>query len=146
MSNCLSLPGLKKVGYVLISNLPDDVVLMALTGMPVKLIETMITYFNVTPGAVCEVEEEYVNGVQVEEAKLKFSTLLPIPTRQPLAFVIMTMNDERYLIGAKEHPRASVKVNGTTGQTDGDASLKNYTVTFKARKALAKFDEFYDAL
>ena len=40
----------------------------------------------------------------------------------------------------------TVKVDGTTGQTDGDASLKNYTVTFKARKALAKFDEFYDAL
>jgi hypothetical protein len=103
------------------------------------------TYSDVAPGAVCEVEEEYSNGVQVEQAKLKFSTLAAIPTNEPLAFVFITMNGEQLLIGAREKPHATVKVASTTGQTDGDASIKSYTVTFKARKALVRY-EVYNAL
>ena len=91
-------------------------------------------------------EEEYSNGVQVEQAKLKFSTLADIPTRGPLAFVFITMNNEQFLMGAREKPHATVKVASTTGQTDGDASIKSYTVTFKARKALVRYEEFYNAL
>ena len=145
MGKCYSLPGLKKVGYVPVSMLPSDIIFIALAGGTVPLFETM-TYFDVTPGAVCEVEEEYSNGVQVEQAKLKFSTLAAIPTNEPLAFVFVTMNDEQLLIGAREKPHATVKVNTTTGQTDGDASIKSYTVTFKARKALVRYEEFYNAL
>ena len=145
MGKCYSLPGLNKVGYVPVSMLPSDIVFIALTGGTVPLFETM-TYFDVAPGAVCEVEEEYSNGVQVEQAKLKFSTLAAIPTNEPLAFVFITMNDEQLLIGAREKPRATIKVNTTTGQTDGDASIKSYTVTFKARKALVRYEEFYNAL
>ena len=145
MGKCYSLPGLKKVGYVPVSMLPSDIVFIALAGGTVPLFETM-TYFDVAPGAVCDVEEEYGNGVQVEQAKLKFSTLADIPTRGPLAFVFITMNNEQFLIGAREKPHATVKVNTTTGQTDGDASIKSYTVTFKARKALVKYEEYYNAL
>lgn len=145
MGKCYSLPGLKKVGYVPVSNLPDNIVFCSLAGGTVPLFESM-TYFDVAPGAVCEVEEEYSNGVQVEQAKLKFSTLAAIPTNEPLAFVFITMNDEQLLIGAREKPRATIKVNTTTGQTDGDASITSYTVTFKARKALVRYEEFYNAL
>ena len=145
MGKCYSLPGLKKVGYVPVSMLPSDIVFIALAGGTVPLFETM-TYFEVTPGAVCEVEEECGNGVQVEQAKLKFSTLAAIPTREPLAFVFVTMNDEQLLIGAREKPHATIKVNTTTGLPDGDASIKSYTVTFKARKALVRYEEFYNAL
>lgn len=145
MRKCYSLPGLKKVGYIPVSMLPSDIVFIALAGGMVPLFETM-TYFDVAPGAVCEVEEEYSNGVQVEQAKLKFSTLAAIPTKEPLAFVFVTMNDEQLLIGAREKPHATVKVNTTTGLPDGDASIKNYTVTFKARKALVRYEEYYNAL
>ena len=145
MGKCYSLPGLKKVGYVPVSMLPSDIVFIALAGGTVPLFETM-TYFDVAPGAVCEVEEEHSNGLQVEQAKLKFSTLAAIPTREPLAFVFVTMNDEQLLIGAREKPHATVKVASTTGQTDGDASIKSYTVTFKARKALVRYEEYYNAL
>ena len=145
MGKCYSLPGLKKVGYVPVSMLPSDIVFIALTGGTVPLFETM-TYFDVAPGAVCEVEEEYSNGVQVEQAKLKFSTLAAIPTNEPLAFVFVTMNDEQLLIGAREKPHATVKVASTTGLPDGGASIKSYTVTFKARKALVRYEEFYNAL
>jgi hypothetical protein len=145
MGKCYSLPGLKKVGYVPVSMLPSDIVFIALAGGTVPLYDS-VTYFDVAPGAVCEVEEEYGNGVQVEQAKLKFSTLAAIPTNEPLAFVFVTMNDELLLIGAREKPHATIKVNTTTGQTDGDASIKSYTVTFKARKALVRYEEFYNAL
>ena len=145
MGKCYSLPGLKKVGYVPVSMLPSDIIFMSLAGGIVPLYDS-VTYFDVAPGAVCEVEEEYGNGVQVEQAKLKFSTLAAIPTNEPLAFVFITMNDEQLLIGAREKPRATIKVNTTTGQTDGDASIKSYTVTFKARKALVRYEEYYNAL
>ena len=145
MRKCYSLPGLKKVGYIPVSMLPSDIIFIALAGGTVPLFETM-TYFDVAPGAVCEVEEEYSNGVQVEQAKLKFSTLAAIPTNEPLAFVFITMNNKQFLMGAREKPHATVKVNTTTGQTDGDASIKSYTVTFKARKALVRYEEYYNAL
>ena len=145
MGKCYSLPGLKKVGYVPVSMLPSDIIFISLAGGIVPLYDS-VTYFDVAPGAACEVEEEYSNGVQVEQAKLKFSTLAAIPTNEPLAFVFITMNNEQFLMGAREKPHATIKVNTTTGQTDGDASIKSYTVTFKARKALVRYEEYYNAL
>ena len=56
------------------------------------------------------------------------------------------MKEWLFLIGAREKPHATVKVNTTTGLPDGDASIKSYTVTFKARKALVRYEEFYNAL
>lgn len=145
MGKCYSLPGLKKVGYIPALLLPSDIIFISLAGGIVPLYDS-VTYFDVAPGAVCEVEEEDGNGVQMEQAKLKFSTLAAIPTRGPLAFVFITMNNEQFLMGAREKPHATVKVASTTGQTDGDASIKSYTVTFKARKALVRYEEFYNAL
>ena len=61
MGKCYSLPGLKKVGYVPVSMLPSDIIFMSLAGGIVPLYDS-VTYFDVAPGAVCEVEEEFVNA------------------------------------------------------------------------------------
>ena len=87
--------------------------------------------------AVCEVEQLYDNNSYIEKAKLTFLTLDDVPTDQHPAFVIRTVNDEYYVIGAKERPYPTVKITRSTGQPDGDTSVRKYEVSFTAKKALA---------
>ena len=54
-----------------------------------------------------------------------------------MTFVIKTANDEIYLIGAKERPYPTIKITRSTGQPDGDTSVRKYEVSFTAKKAIA---------
>ena len=56
--------------------------------------------------------------------------------RKP-TFVIETVDGDKYVIGAKERPYPTVKISRSTGQPDGDPSVRKYEVSFTAKKALA---------
>ena len=136
MNKCLSLPGIQQVWYISRNGLPDDVVYRSVAGIPVSVIEQPIS-ITMKGEAVYEVEQSYDNNSYIEKAKLTFLTLDDVPTDQHPAFVIRTVNDEYYAIGAKERPYPTVKITRSTGQPDGDASVRKYEVSFTARKALA---------
>ena len=136
MSKCLSLPGIQQVWYILRDYLPDDVVYRSVAGIPIAL-EVEPDVIKMKGEAVCEVEQSYDNNSYIEKAKLTFLTLDDVPTDQHPAFVIRTVNDEYYVIGAKERPYPTVKITRSTGQPDGDASVRKYEVSFSAKKALA---------
>ena len=136
MSKCLSLPGIQQVWYISRNGLPDDVVYRSVAGIPVSVIEQPIS-ITMKGEAVCEVEQSYDNNSYIEKAKLTFLTLDDVPTDQHPAFVIRTVNDEYYVIGAKERPFPTVKITRSTGQPDGDTSVRKYEVSFTAKKALA---------
>ena len=136
MSKCLSLPGIQKVWYIPCNRLPDDVVYRAVAGIPISLQETP-TIITLNGEAVCEVEQSFDNNSYIEKAKLQFLTLDDVPADQHPAFVIKTVNNELYLLGAKERPYPTDKITSSTGQPDGDASVRKYEVSFTARKALA---------
>ena len=136
MSKCLSLPGIQQVWYISRNGLPDDVVYRSVAGIPVSVIEQPIS-ITMKGEAVCEVEQSYDNNSYIEKAKLTFLTLDDVPTDQHPAFVIRTVNDEYYVIGAKERPYPTVKITRSTGQPDGDTSVRKYEVSFSAKKALA---------
>lgn len=136
MSKCLSLPGIQQVWHILRDNLPDDVVYRSVAGIPIAL-EVEPDVIKMKGEAVCEVEQSYDNNSYIEKAKLTFLTLDDVPTDQHPAFVIRTVNDEYYAIGAKERPYPTVKITRSTGQPDGDASVRKYEVSFTAKKALA---------
>ena len=136
MSKCLSLPGIQQVWYISRNGLPDDVVYRSVAGIPVSVIEQPIS-ITMKGEAVCEVEQSYDNNSYIETAKLTFLTLDDVPTDQHPAFVIRTVNDEYYVIGAKERPYPTVKITRSTGQPDGDTSVRKYEVSFTAKKALA---------
>ena len=136
MSKCLSLPGIQQVWYISRNGLPDDVVYRSVAGIPITLQEQPIS-ITMKGEAVCEVEQSYDNNSYIEKAKLTFLTLDDVPTDQHPAFVIRTVNDEYYVIGAKERPYPTVKITRSTGQPDGDASVRKYEVSFSAKKALA---------
>ena len=136
MSKCLSLPGIQKVWYIPCNRLPDDVVYRAVAGIPISLQETP-TIITLNGEAVCEVEQSFDNNSYIEKAKLQFLTLDDVPADQHPTFVIKTANNELYLLGAKERPYPTVKITSSTGQPDGDASVRKYEVSFTAKKALA---------
>lgn len=136
MSKCLSLPGIQQVWYILRDYLPDDVVYRSVAGIPITLQEQPIS-ITMKGEAVCEVEQSYDNNSYIEKAKLTFLTLDDVQTDQHPAFVVRTVNDEYYVIGAKERPFPTVKITRSTGQPDGDTSVRKYEVSFTAKKALA---------
>ena len=133
---CLSLPGITHVWYVLREFLPDDVVYRAVAGIPVSLQEQPIS-ITLKGNAFCEVEQSFDNNSYIEKAKLTFYTLDDVPTDQHPAFIIQTVDSDIYVIGAKERPYPTVKITRSTGQPDGDTSVRKYEVSFTAKKALA---------
>lgn len=136
MNLCQSLPGIQEVWFLYCSQLPTNVIYRAVAGIPVT-IPVQPTTIALKSEAVCEVEESYDNNSQTEKAKLTFTTLDELPTRQHLAFIIRTADDDMFLIGAHERPFPCVKVSRSTGSPDGDAAVRKYEVSFTARKALA---------
>lgn len=136
MANCQSLPGIVQIGYIRCQLLQEDIVYRAAVGIKVEL-SSQPTDINFMGDALCETEEEFNNNIQLQKTKLSFQTLQHLPTNHPLAFVIRTVEDERYVIGSQERPYPTVKVTRSTGQPDGDPSVRKYEVSFTARKSLA---------
>ena len=139
MNKCLSLPGITHVWYIFRDYLPDDVVYRAVAGIPITLSEQPIS-INLKGSAICEVEQSFDNNSYIEKTKLTFLALDDVSTDQHPAFVIQTVNGDRYVIGAKERPYPTVKITRSTGQPDGDPSVVKYEVSFTAKKALASCD------
>jgi hypothetical protein len=134
---CLSLPGIQYVWYISRDHLPDDVVYRSVVGMSITLLEQPIR-INLKGEAICEVEQSIDNNSYIEKVKLTFLTLDDVPLDQYPAFLFQTIDGDIYLIGAKERPYPTVKITRSTGQPDGDASVRKYEVTFTAKKALAR--------
>ena len=134
---CLSLPGIQYVWYISRDYLPDDVIYRSVVGMSVSLMEQPIS-INMKGEAVCEVEQSIDNNSYIEKVKLTFLTLDDVPLDQYPAFLFQTIDGDIYLIGAKERPYPTVKITRSTGQPDGDASVRKYEVSFTAKKALAR--------
>ena len=136
MSKCVSLPGITNVSYIAYDDLPDDVVYRSVAGIPISL-EVVPDEITMKGEAVCEMEQSFDNNSHIEKAKLTFLTLDDVPTYNHPAFVIRTVNGETYLIGSKERPYPTVKITSSTGQPDGDTSVRKFEVSFTAKKALA---------
>ena len=133
---CLSLPGITKVWYILRNYLPDDVIYRAVAGIPISLQATPVNV-SMKGEALCEVEQSFDNNSYIEKSKLTFLTLDDVPTDQHPAFIIETVDGTIYIIGAKERPYPTVKITRSTGQLDGEPSVRKYEVSFTAKKALA---------
>ncbi len=88
---------------------------------------------------ICELDEAPDNNTQIEKAKLTFSTLDSLPTSMPLAFLIETVNGEKYILGTHERPYPTIKSSKTTSKPEGDPAVTRYEVTFTARKALIPY-------
>ena len=133
---CISLPGINKVWYISHDLLPYDVVYRSIAGIPITFDDDP-TPINLCGLASCEVQKSFDNNSYIEKTTLIFRSLDEIPVDQHLAFVMQTVNDETYVVGALERPYPTVKITRSSGQPDGDPSVRKYEVSFTARKALA---------
>lgn len=136
MNTCLSLPGIRRVWYIAKESLPSDVVYRSVAGIPVSLFQQPIEITK-KGEAMCDVEQSFDNNSYIEKARLTFAALDDVPTHQHPAFVFETVDGTIYLIGSKERPYPTVKITRSTGQPDGDPSVRKYEVSFTAKKALA---------
>ena len=137
--SCISLPGITAISYLPCTDLPADLIYQALTDCPVT-ISASATEIALKSIPTCELEESPDNNIQIEKAKLSFTTLDTLPTGSPLAFLITTVAGRHYILGAREKLYPTIKVTTNTSKPDGDAAVHRYEVSFTARKALIPYN------
>lgn len=131
------LPGIKSISYVSCDSLPYHITTKAIVGMPIGIFDKGTTVHFVGLPKV-DVDESFDNNSQLQKATLQFNTTDEMPTNRHLAFLIETVNGERYVMGAREIPYPVVKIAFSTGKPSGESAAAEVEVTFVARKALAK--------
>jgi len=135
-----SLPGIRSLGYVERERLQRQIMHKSLSGIPVGVF-TDITPINFVGVPTCETASDYDNNGRIEKATLRFATNDSIPLYKGLAFVMTDCDGRSWILGTREKPRPIVKVNGSTGVPDGDASTWNFEVTLYAHRALIECEK-----
>ena len=130
-----SLPGIVRIAYLGCVNVPSNIEMRALVGIPSGVYDLIHEVcFSGTP--LCVTENEYDRHAQVEKTKLTFSSTDEIPIRQQLAFIVLDTNGQWWLIGHQEDPYPVIKRTHQTGEPDGEKAGNVYEVTFIGRKTL----------
>lgn len=132
-----SLPAISFIGFLPCDELPPDVLLKYLSGMPISIFTspTPIEHYG---NASCEAVSEYDNGSRLEKTTLKFTTADEVPERQGLAFIVRDAQGREYVIGQKERPFPMVEISNSV---DKDENIKEVKVVFSARKSLIPFTD-----
>lgn len=132
-----SLPSISFIGFLPCDELPPDVLLKYLSGMPISIFTspTPIEHYG---NASCEAVSEYDNGSRLEKTTLKFTTADEVPERQDLAFIVRDAQGREYVIGQKESPYPIIEISTSV---DKDENIKEVKVVFSARKSLIPFTD-----
>lgn len=130
-----SLPGIRSIGFVPAENLPREIMLKHLAGIPVGIFAdiTPISFIGVP---TCEAASSYSKNGRVEQVTLRFRTLDELPVYRHIAFVLTDSNGQSYVIGQHERPRPIVKISQVTGTPDGEPAGCSVEVILYAQKAL----------
>ena len=135
MDNKFSLPGIKSLRYINAMELPSDLGLIGISGMPFALMCPSVD-IPFTGGATCTGTRTNTNGAANETVELTFQSLLALPENMPLAFLVTDVNDRCFLIGTREQPWPYVESAQGLGFPDGESSTITHTITYKAPKGL----------
>lgn len=135
MNDCYSLPGIMSIAYVPCNLLQKHSDLKFLASIPVQV------FADVTPVSfkgvpTCENTSQYDNNGRNEKTTLRFNSLKPVPTLQPIAFIITDVNRRRFLLGLREAPYPVIKITHSTGTPNGDPAVYAHEITFTALKSL----------
>lgn len=129
------LPGILKMMYVLADSLTASITQRALANVPIGIFADTFLVPHIGD-AICELESQFDNNDTLEKVQLTFSTTAQLPTRQHLAFVILTVDGKQYLIGTAERPYPVIKRQDSTGKLDGDSAVTKYTISYTNKVAL----------
>lgn len=130
-----SFPGIIAISYLECSELPKNIEMKSLTGIPVAIYESMTSVcFSGNPS--CITESEYDNHAQSERTTFTFVSIDELPIRHRLAFVVHDVNGHIYLIGHREAPYPTIKRTGSLGTPTEEKAGYTYEVTLIGRKTL----------
>lgn len=135
-NSCQILPGIKTIYWVACENLPARIDLSALSGINVALLTELheITFFG-EPECKC-VTEKSKNGWS-QKATLKFFSCDTLPFYYNIAFVVVDIQGEAYIIGAKERPYPVLTMGKTAGRRSERAGTE-YEITHNAVRTMVK--------
>lgn len=135
MSNCVSYPGITRVGYLSADLLPAYTTYAALAGAPVVLFVAP-TLVPLSGNATLQVEQSNEHNGSAESITLSFRTAHHLPRQGTVAFIVWTAAGQCYLIGQLERPALAIQATQQTGTPDGDPAAYQYEVKHTAPIAL----------
>ena len=130
-----TLPGIVKIEVVRCDQLPDNVMLTAITrGVVTLVLQPQEVKFYGKPSL--KWEGSLVNKAPQEKSTLEFRTPMRLRDDVRLAFIVTAASGKKYLIGSREGKYPVVTYTETTGAPDGEAALRTYKITHIARKSV----------
>lgn len=129
------LPGVRSIAWLDCADLPADVALSALAGVPVALV-CRLTPVEFLDEPTCGCKREKAGAAYSETATLKFQCASRLPEDVRLGFVVTDIAGVTYLIGSAEPPFPVVTVEHNAGKPSGDASGLYYEVKHIGLKTL----------
>ena len=130
-----TLPGIVKIEMVRCDQLPDNVMLTAITrGVVTLVLQPQEVKFYGQPSL--KWEGSLVNKAPQEKSTLEFRTPMRLRDDVRLAFIVTAASGKKYLIGSREGKYPVVTYTETTGAPDGEAALRTYKITHIARKSV----------
>lgn len=135
MNTHFSLPGIKSIAVVYANDLPSELAMQSIAGLPISAPSTAedIPFHG---EATCECTQTYA-PLHAEKVELTFSSLVELPSDKHLAILVTDANRIPYLIGTKEeHP--AIERRQTFGSPDADSNLYTYTIQMCAPRALIR--------
>ena len=129
------LPGIMKIGWVNCDCLPNNIPLSGVSRLPISILSEInyLTFFG-NPDCRCVTEKK--NNGWSQSATLKFLSCDDIPYESHIAFIVADVNNNWYIIGAKERPYPVVKFEKASGAPSGDPAGISYEITHKAIRTL----------
>ena len=129
-----NMPGIVDVRYLNPGDVPAQIMSSFIAGIPVSVFVDG-TQMSLHDYGSCTAVEEHSNNGLVEKATLTFMTGDDVP-RSGKVWMVQQAGGEWYLIGRREPPYPTVKVQNSTGEPGGDRAIQTVTVEFQCIKAL----------
>lgn len=129
-----NMPGIIDVRYLDPEDVSPQIMSSFIAGIPVSVF-TDGTQMSLHGDVTFQAVEEHSNNGRVEKATLTFMTGDAVPPAGKL-WMVQQASGDWYLIGRREPPYPTVKVQNSTGEPGGDRAIKTVTVEFQCFKAL----------
>lgn len=130
-----NIPGITKISIVPCANLQKCIEFKAIAQIPIGIF-TDVEDIPFTGVPTCESVAEYDKNNETEKTTLRFTTLVDIPSIEPLAFVVKDSYKNSFLIGVNEKPYPIVKKTKRTGDPSSSTAVIEYEVTRTSLKSL----------
>ena len=127
-------PGVKRIGCIKASLLPPDLMLTAMTGVKVAIVNP-VNWLDRVGESEFTIEDYYSYGTSEQKVTIAFNSRDAVYKSQKLAFIVTCVSGESYLVGTAEPNNPVVNCELYAGKKSGTAAVNKVTVTHTAQIA-----------